>query len=578
MMARLLNPPSLRAAVVGWCITLGIGLILAPARSSYAQSLHEQIDQYVAAGHAGPFAARASDAEFIRRIWIDLAGMGPTAATTRAFLDDPSPDKRQRAIDLLLASPQFARRMQYVFDEMLMERRPDVSVQAAEWREYLRRSVLDHKPLNELCAEILTADGNEPALRPAAKFYLDRSGDLNLLTRDVARVFFGMDIQCAQCHDHPLIPDYLQEDYYGLSAFFNRSFPFGNQNARMSLVIGEKAEGEVNFKSVFVSDDPEHVTGPHVPGEAPMPEPKLEPAVAYVVAPADGVRPVPRFSRRSLLAAATTGGQNADFNRNLANRVWAILMGRGIVHPVDFHHGDNPASHPELLEVLSTALVATGYDLRALLREIALSETYQRSSELPEGFDEASIPPRAFAVAKLKPLSPEQLAWSALQAVGHVEAYRSSFLNQVAADSRLAELYAADDRRAVLHDEMAESFTFNILHGYGQQFASLFAGAPGPGSSDSQATVHQALFIANGNLVSGLLGATPSSLSGTLAKASDTHVLAEDLYLSILCRLPSREEELEIADYLADRTTDRPAALQELVWALLASGEFRFNH
>lgn len=125
---------------------------------------------------------------------------------------------------------------------------------------------------------------------------------------------------------------------------------------------------------------------------------------------------------------------------------------------------------------------------------------------------------------------------------------------------------------------MAELFTYNILQGYGQQFANLFAGAPGPGSNASQSTVHQALFVANGDTVRGLLGATPNSLSGILAKAGDTHVLAEELYLSVLARLPDREEELEIADYLAGRPADRPAALEEVIWALLASGEFRFNH
>src|SRR5262249_44214624 len=145
-----------------------------------------------------------------------LAGTIPPAEEARAFLDDPSPAKRERLIDRLLAGPEFARHMQRTFDVFLMERRPDKHVPKAAWQEYLHASFAANKPLDQLVSELLSSDGSDSATRPAAKFYLDREADPHLLTRDVGRLFLGMNLECAQCHDHPLYPSYKQADYYGL--------------------------------------------------------------------------------------------------------------------------------------------------------------------------------------------------------------------------------------------------------------------------------------------------------------------------------------------------------------------------
>ena len=227
--------------------------------------LHERIDALVEAAAPGPVAATASDADFLRRAYLDLNGTIPDAATARAFLDDPAPGKRQALVDRLLSRPQFARHMQRVFDVMLMERRPQKSLPAAEWnvsagewQEYLRKSFSENKPLDQLCREILGADGVDPALRPAAKFYLDREGDANLLTRDVGRLFFGRDMQCAQCHDHPLVDDYVQADYYGLMAFVGRGVLFDSKPEK-KVYYAENADGEVNYKSVFTGEARDHV-------------------------------------------------------------------------------------------------------------------------------------------------------------------------------------------------------------------------------------------------------------------------------------------------------------------------------
>src|SRR5262249_53902574 len=144
-----------------------------------------------------------------------------------------------------------------------------------------------------------------------------------------------------------------------------------------------------------------------LPHGAALTEPKSEKGQEYQVAPADGVRPVPRYSRRAQLAPLLTGPENPAFRRNVANRLWALLLGRGLVHPLDLDHPANPPSHPELLTLLADEFAASGHHVRAFLRELALTQAYQHSSELPAGLKE--VPDGSFAVARLRPLSPEQL-------------------------------------------------------------------------------------------------------------------------------------------------------------------------
>ena len=179
----------------------------------------------------------ATDAEFLRRIYLDLAGMIPTSAEARAFLDDPSAYKRQKLIDRLLAGPDYARRMQDVFDAMLMERRDDTHVPASEWQAFLRRAFADNLPYDRLVSRdpLGRRDRSQDPTEPRS-FTSTAWRDPNLLTRDVGRMFLGRDIQCAQCHDHPLIDDYKQAHYYGIFAFLNRTslFEDRHENRRCS--------------------------------------------------------------------------------------------------------------------------------------------------------------------------------------------------------------------------------------------------------------------------------------------------------------------------------------------------------
>ena len=266
-----------------------------------------RIDRAIEAKLDGDAAALATDSEYLRRVYLDLAGMIPTSNEARTFLDDPSPYKRQRLIDRLMAAPEYARRMQDVFDVMLMERRDDVHVPAPQWRAFLRWAFAENLPYNRLVAEILSSDGTDPKTRGAAKFYLDRLAEPNLLTRDIGRMFLGRDLQCAQCHDHPLIDDYKQAHYYGLFAFLNRTTLF--DTGKNGSVLAEKADGDVTFTSVF-KKKVSHRTGPRILDGPAVNEPDVPKGAEYLVAPdkQNKNRPIPRYSRRAELAPRLTVG------------------------------------------------------------------------------------------------------------------------------------------------------------------------------------------------------------------------------------------------------------------------------
>ena len=530
-----------------------VGVLAAPAPAQVP--LHQRIDQLVAAAtpnFASLAAGPASDEEFLRRATLDLTGTIPTSLQARAFLKDAALDKRARLIDRLLASPEHARHLAQVFDVLLMERRPARSVPAAAWQEYLRQSFAANKPWDKLTAEILSADGTNPKTLAPARFYLDRNGDANEITRDVSRLFLGMNLQCAQCHDHPLVDDYKQSFYYGLLAFLNRSYLFRDPKTRRS-VLAEKGEGEVSFQSVFDPAKVTRTTGPRLPGRAAVKEPKLKKGDEYAVKPAKGSRGVPRFSRRALLAAELARPDNVPFKRNFANRLWALMMGRGLVQPLDMDHGGNPPSHPALLTLLADQTAAHHFDVKWLLRELALSKTYQRSSTPPPGQEQGS-PVKTFAVAALKPLPPETLAFGLFQASGMTDA-----------------------ERAALGKKATEAALYPRVANQVAPLVTAFASQPGT-PQQFVPTLDQALFFANGPLLRSWLTPRPNNLVGRLSKLTDVNALAEEAYLSVLTRRPTAAEVKELADYLKTPGKTRSVALQEIAWALLTSVEFRFNH
>lgn len=536
--------------------------------------LHQLIDQYIDARLAEQnvkAAEPASDAEFLRRVYLDLTGTIPTAAEARAFIASKDSAKREKLIDQLLATDDYARHMATVFDVTLMERRPDKYVTTPEWREYLTQSFKDNKPLNVLVAEILGADGVDEKLRPAAKFYLDRAVAKDVLVRDIGRLFLGIDLQCAQCHDHPDIDDYLHQHYHGLSVFVAGSKTFRQPDGK--FVLQEVVMREVEFASVFEPDNTRK-TGPRLL-DALMEIPEFTEGEEYVEKPSRTVRSVPKFSLRKLLADRLPTDETPEFARNMANRLWAMMMGRGIVHPLDMHHSDNPPSHPELLQALSQRLSVSRYDTRAFVRAIALSNAWQRSSLLPVDIEPDQIPEDSFAVATMKGLSPEQLFGCILSATQAEAILEQQIDESLKADE--AEATGDADAEPPTEEEIAEARRKKRAERVAQ-FVSVFGSVPGQPEGEFSSSLPQALFLANSETVSAWVPAASDNLTARLLTLEDESQIADELYLSVLSRFPEEEERSIVKEHFEAGKADRPRATAALVWSLLASAEFRLNH
>ena len=481
---------------------------------------------------------------------------------------DKKPDKRAKLIDQLLESPRHARRMQYVFDTMLMERRVDKHVKAKEWRDYLRQSFLENKRWDLLASEILTADGADKTTRPAAKFLLDRELKMDEMTRDLGRIFLGRDLQCAQCHDHPTIDDYLQRHYHGLSAFLNRAYLFKDPKSKESS-IGEKAEGAVSFTSVFTNESDE--TSPRLLALPAIDDPPAakEP---YKVKPDKKARSIPVYSRRLQLASAMTDESNQAFRRNIVNRLWALMMGRGFVEPVDMWHSDNPPSHPELLDTLADAMLQHDFDMRYLLREIALSKTYQRSSTYGGGGE--TVAEDRFHVAILKPLSAEQLAWSMMQATGLVEQTRAGLDSKQRKTDAKQKTKKADDP-LWQENSLNDSLKANV-----NTFVTLF-GVVGVQRSQFESSADQALFVRNATVIQDWLAPKGKQLTAQL-KSMKTPQLVEEFYFAVFSRPPTHPERKQLEPFVESKRKageqELDSAIRQLVWAGLSSAEFRLNH
>ncbi len=498
--------------------------------------------------------------------------MIPNAQTARKFIEDKSPEKRTELIDRLLASDAYSRHMAKVFDVMLMERRPDKYVKTPQWRDWLAKSFADNRPLNVVAGEILGADGVDEKMRPAAKFFLDRAVAKDTLVKDIGRLFLGMNLQCAQCHNHPDIDDYLHQYYHGLSVFVAGSKTFRQPDGQ--FVLQENVMREVEFASVFEPDNTKK-TGPRLL-EALMEVPEFPAGEEYVEKPSRTVRAVPKFSLRELLSKRLPSDETPEFARNMANRLWAMMMGRGLVHPLDMHHSGNPASHPELLEALAKSLSSesasqSAYDVKAFLRSIALSDAYQRSSLVPAGTNPDEIPVDSYAAANMKGLSPEQLFDSLLAAT------ESSRVLGRQIDKALAEEASDSDAEAEASDEELAKARREQRDKTAAEFATVFGSVPGQAEGEFSSSLPQALFLANSETVSAWVPPSLGNLAERLAKLTDNPHLSDELFLSTLSRFPTEEERQLVNEFLNDEE-DRNRAITALVWSQLASAEFRLNH
>lgn len=376
--------------LMAWLLFFGIGL---EATTAHAQErpLHARIDQHASGSADWLVAAPTDDALSLRRLSLDLRNVVPSSEELDAFAADGTEGRWQRWVDKFLTDPLHRERLVDWYDKTLMQRRPFQHVDRPTWLAHLRYVVDTKVPLDQWLRDTLQSHWWNRSQRAQQRFYLDRGGDPHAIARDLGRVLFGRDMQCAQCHDHPQIDDYLQIDYHGLLAFVSAGTMVegkttDDKGAEQKLqMYVEKAPGDAPFESVFNKGVPFR-SATRLPGAAEKMETYLPPDGRYNPQPMPeafaGLPNPPSSSRRGLLASQLNGA-NRPFAENWANRIWALMLGRGLVHPLDMHHFDNPASNPALLAELTDALVASQFDVSSILREIALSQTYRRGRITP---------------------------------------------------------------------------------------------------------------------------------------------------------------------------------------------------
>ncbi|HUG17375.1 MAG TPA: DUF1553 domain-containing protein [Planctomycetaceae bacterium] len=528
------------------------------------EPLHARIDQLILAAGEGTTPADSSgESEFFRRLMLDLSGRIPTREETVAFLADESADKRAQAIDRMLASSDYPRRMQELFHVILMERRGDDE----NWLRFLRAAFEENLPWDRIVRTILIPEPDDEKFQGAGYFLTGRlisegamaPVDVPGLTRDVGRLLAGVDLQCAQCHDHLEYEDYKQQDFQGLLMIFENVET--RRDVKFPAVTEKLMTSPQQFQSVFVQEP--RTTEPVVPGGEIIPIATFPAGEEYLVPPDKKQRTpgVPKFSPLKALANGLTSAENELFARNIANRMWFVMMGRGLIEPLDLNHSQNPASHPELLDLLARELTAHQFDLKWFLRELALSETYQRSSRLPES--DSQIDPRSFLVAQEKRLSAEQLFWSTLIATGEAERLRAGTKPEQAHEPHSLEQLV--ERHASLKSLKKE-------------FLKTFANPPQEPEITFEPSVKAALYLMHDKQVLELLESREGNLAQRLNAQQDNRKLVEDLFLTVFSRMPEEAELQQTVAYLESHQSQRAEAIGQLAWAMLASTEFCVNH
>lgn len=365
------------------------------ADSSATATLSQQIDQHLPA-LAGPIAvAPESAGRLLRRLSLDLRGVVPTHEELEAFVADTSADRWANWVDRFLNDPLCDEHLVTFLDRTLMLRRSHSQVDRASWINFLRDRLAAETPLDILSGELLYTPWWNQNARAAQRFYLDRGGDPHLTTRDLARVFLGRDLQCAQCHDHPLVDDFRQIDYHGLLAFVASSSlaeatykDSEGKDQKVQLYI-EKAAGDAPFESVFEKGTLLR-SGTRLVGQPEHFEEYLRPDQRYLDAAPEGalagVQVPPKQSRREQLAGRLASRDNNAFVANWANRLWALVYGRGLVHPVDMVEPDNPPSNPDLYRLIADGLLQSDMRIKPFLRHLVMAEAYRRGG--PQPFDQ----------------------------------------------------------------------------------------------------------------------------------------------------------------------------------------------
>ena len=477
----------------------------------------------------------ADDAEFLRRVFLDLGGRIPPSTRVRRFLADRDPDKRRKVVDELLDSSLYVVHFSNVWRKALLpetQADPQTRVLVPAFEAWLRQKLTDDTSYSEMVREIVTvplAASRNPreipgqADRPSPlAFYQAKQIKPENLAASTARTFLGIRIECAQCHDHPF-DNWKQNDFWSFAAFF----------------AGMERQGRGGFLAAIRE----------VADRRKLKIPGTETSVGPVFL--DGSRPLPTQTRgaRQLLADWMITAENSYFAKAAVNRLWSQMFGIGLVDPPDDFTADNPPSHPKLLDLLASEFASHNFDVRHILRSIVASDAYQRTSRQT---DPSQQKPRLFSRMAVKGLSPEQIFDSLAQATGYVTA---------AVDRTPTGPGAPDSVRS--------------------EFVDLF-GDDSSRPTQQRTTILQALALMNGGLVS---EATSLDRSRTLTAVVEFPALGtgdrvEALFLAALGRRPGAKRLAALVAYVdaGGVTRDPAAALADVFWALLNSSEFLLNH
>ena len=470
----------------------------------------------------------AKDEEFLRRVCLDVIGVQPKPDEIRAFLADKSPDKRMKLIDSLFERPEYVDHWSLKWGDLLQNSRNTAGIGSVyQFREFLRGAIASNMPMDEFTRRILTARGS-PADDPAAVFFA-ASKDVNDTVERVTQVFCGVRMLCARCHSHPM-ENWTQADYYGLASFFNqvamRPDPRATAAQNVKMLLVNPTAGNAQNPRSGKSQPPRFLGGD---------EPTL----------------TPNTDRRLAYAAWLTSPKNPFFARGIVNRTWSYFFHRGIIDPVDDIRSTNPPINPALLDALTADFIEHKFDMRHLMKRIASSQTYQRTSIENESnkFDEQnfshSIPRRVPAEALLDSL---------VQATGLPEPFSG-----IPSDFRAAQLPDGNVDNAFLK-----------LFGKPQRMDACEC------ERDNGSNMLQALHFINGKSILTRVQ-NPQARPGLLTKQKMTdEQLVTEIYLWSLARNPTESEKKVGIDFLAGG--DKVAALQDLMWALLNSKDFLMVH
>jgi hypothetical protein len=525
--------------------TIGSEVVVLPAESGFrwpdvkpANYIDELVFARLQKLHLAP-SDPCTDEQFLRRAYLDLIGLPPTVAEYRRFLADPSPDRWARLVDELLARDEFADLWAAKWGEALkilgVGYTPHASDEkAAEvYQDWIRDQMARNAPLDEFVRAQLTSKGSNLVEGPV-NLYTSLPQSVKFAAKDFAQdfaqLFTGIRIQCAECHNHPF-DRWTMDDYYGL----------------VSCFTGVTRKPGSEPREFFIYNDPSAPPSKHLLDDRPVPARVL-----------GGLAPVPSGQDpRVALADWLTGPDNPYFARNLANRIWAHFFGRGIIEPVDDLRVSNPPSNGELMDGLAEHLIRSKFDLRALVRDICLSRTYQ-TSVVPNATN--ADDDRQFSRSSLRRLRSDVL----LDAFSLVTGAESRFDN-----------FPTGTRAVQFYPRIGSP-----LPTAGSYFLQAFGRSPRATvcacETRAESTLSQALHLIGGEAINAKLG-EGKVVPALIEARKDPAAIVEELYIRALARKPTADEARAMLGLVGDRPGDRQA-YDDILWGLLSSSEFQFNH